>query len=195
MPWLVEFYLHTMRITVDGQERGENFHCGPILMCCEIIARLLTSVVPLVPDDLFSLLTYVPPVAHGSPMLLESLLTLPPSATLRLSLDVTKSFLRYTEHPPDAQRGWDLPPAVLMPIRLNSSFRHVGHYPQELYQRMYTSPLLVDLATPDFSMPYHVIIMSCTLITLIFGTMFNLLTRRFEVLRIEDEKRNERAVQ
>lgn len=137
-------------------------------------------------DNLFNLLTYVPPVAHGSPMLLEGLLTLPPSATLRLSLEVTKSFLRYTEHPPDAQRGWDLPPAVLMPVRLNSSLQHQHH--QVLGQRIYTSPLLVDLATPDFSMPYHVIIMTCTLITLIFGTIFNLLTRRFVVLRIEKQQ-------
>ena len=145
--------------------------------------RELTCVAP---DNLFSLLTYVPPVAHGSPMLLEGLLTLPPSATLRLSLEVTKSFLRYTEHPPDAQRGWDLPPAVLMPVRLNSSLQHQHH--QVLGQRIYTSPLLVDLATPDFSMPYHVIIMTCTLITLIFGTIFNLLTRRFVVLRIEKQQ-------
>ena len=140
-------------------------------------------------DNLFNLLTYVPPVAHGSPMLLEGLLTLPPSATLRLSLEVTKSFLRYTEHPPDAQRGWDLPPAVLMPVKLNSSIQHqTGQRSQALYQRMYTSPLLVDLATPDFSMPYHVIIMTCTLITLIFGTIFNLMTRRFVVLRIKGQE-------
>jgi GPI-anchor transamidase subunit T len=90
-------------------------------------------------------------------------------------MDVTKSFLRYTEHPPDAQRGWDLPPAVFVP--LSPDHRN--------FQRIYTPVLLVDVATPDFSMPYNVIIMSSTLIAFIFGSVFNLLTRRFAMVRIE----------
>ena len=53
------------------------------------------------------------------------------------------------------------------------------------YQRIYTPTLLADLATPDFSMPYNVIILSCTLITLIFGTIFNVLTRKFVVVRLD----------
>jgi GPI-anchor transamidase subunit T len=91
-----------------------------------------------------------------------------------MTLEVTKAFLRYTEHPPDAQRGWDLPPAVFVPIGLEDG---VG--------RIYTPILLVDLATPDFSMPYNVIIMSSTLITFIFGSVFNLLTRKFVVVKVE----------
>jgi phosphatidylinositol glycan class T len=55
------------------------------------------------------------------------------------------------------------------------------------YRRMYTSALLVDLATPDFSMPYNVIIMSSTLIALIFGTLFNMLIRRFVLVKLDDE--------
>ena len=39
--------------------------------------------------------------------------------------------------------------------------------------------------TPDFSMPYNVIIMSCTLIALIFGSVFNLLTRRFVLVCVD----------
>ncbi|KAI0318244.1 hypothetical protein OF83DRAFT_45170 [Amylostereum chailletii] len=31
-------------------------------------------------------------------------------------MDARKPFLRYTEHPPDAQRDWDLPPAVFVPL-------------------------------------------------------------------------------
>lgn len=92
-------------------------------------------------------------------------------------MDVTKSFLRYTEHPPDAQRGWDLPPAVLVPL----TSEHIN------LQRIYTPVLLVDVATPDFSMPYNVIIMSSTLIAFIFGSIFNLLTRKFALVRIEEQ--------
>lgn len=93
-------------------------------------------------------------------------------------MDVTKAFLRYTEHPPDAQRGWDLPPAVFVPIKTNGNER-------EGMGRIYTPILLVDLATPDFSMPYNVIIMSSTLITFIFGSIFNLLTRKFIMVEVE----------
>jgi len=97
-----------------------------------------------------------------------------------MTMDVTKAFLRYTEHPPDAQRGWDLPPGVFVPIGREREGSG------EL-ERIYTPILLVDLATPDFSMPYNVIIMSSTLITFIFGSVFNLLTRKFVVAKVEDE--------
>lgn len=107
---------------------------------------------------------------------------------------VTKTFLRYTEHPPDAQRGWDLPPAVLIPFdfgedaiqnRTSTSGTSGKYTSLARPRRIYTSVLLVDLATPDFSMPYNVIIMSCTLIALIFGSVFNLLTRKFVLVRLD----------
>lgn len=94
-------------------------------------------------------------------------------------MDVTKSFLRYTEHPPDAQRGWDLPPAILTPLRNASSYSA---------DRLYTSALLVDLATPDFSMPYNVIIFSCSLVAYLFGSIFNILTRKFVVVHMNLKK-------
>ena len=106
-------------------------------------------------------------------------------------MDVVKPFLRYTEHQPDAQRGWDLPPAVLVPFAFgegqNSTTPETSSGPQTQARRprrIYTPIMLVDLATPDFSMPYNVIIMSCTLIALIFGSVFNLLTRKFVVVRV-----------
>lgn len=114
-------------------------------------------------------------------------------------MDVIKPFLRYTEHPPDAQRGWDLPPAVLVPLLPANATLPAGHpklsedeidgsdFPMRSPRRMYTPILLVDLATPDFSMPYNVIIMSCTLIALIFGMVFNLLTRKFTLVRVSSE--------
>ena len=98
-------------------------------------------------------------------------------------MDVVKPFLRYTEHPPDAQRGWDLPPAVFVPLGIPEGMDNIST--GQRLRRVYTPVLLVDLATPDFSMPYNVIIMSCTLIALIFGSVFNLLTRRFVVVRVD----------
>jgi len=100
-------------------------------------------------------------------------------------MDVTKAFLRYTEHPPDAQRGWDLPPAIITPVHLIGINGSDSILP--LDGRIYTSALLVDLATPDFSMPYNVIIFTCSLIAFIFGSVFNLLTRKFVVVRFDRE--------
>lgn len=157
LPWFVQPFLHTLRIECNGTLRG----------------------------DLLSDTTYTPAIPHSRPTLYQSTLTVPAGSTVYLTMDVTKAFLRYTEHPPDAQRGWDLPPAVFVPIKTNGNER-------EGMGRIYTPILLVDLATPDFSMPYNVIIMSSTLITFIFGSIFNLLTRKFIMVEVEgDEKAGE----
>ncbi|KAJ6579120.1 Gpi16 subunit GPI transamidase component [Mycena vulgaris] len=153
MPWIVQFYLHTLVLRVDGLPR----------------------------PDLLHNISYTPPVTHARATTLQAVLTLPARSTLHLRIDVAKAFLRYTEHPPDPQRGWDLPPAVLVVLA-------AGETPELTLkpgQRIYTLSLLVDLATPDFSMPYNVIIFSCFLAAFIFGRVFNLLSRKFVVLQVE----------
>ena len=131
-------------------------------------------------DGIISNISYIPPVARSRPRTFQVTLNLPPQETVRIAMDVTKAFLRYTEHPPDAQRGWDLPPAIITPVRLIDNGSESNLF---LDGRIYTSALLVDLATPDFSMPYNVIIFTCSLIAFIFGSVFNLLTRKFVVVR------------
>ncbi|KAI6029592.1 Gpi16 subunit, GPI transamidase component-domain-containing protein [Pisolithus microcarpus] len=99
------------------------------------------------------------------------------NVTLHLSMEISRAFLKYTEHPPDAMRGWDLPPAILFPVcEPAMGICGMQNTSAGMRDRMYTPTLLIDLPTPDFSMPYNVIIFSCTLITLIFGSIFNLLT-------------------
>jgi len=154
MPWLLQFYLHTLQIRCDDAS------------CADAISNI----------------SYIPSVPHARPTMFQSILTIPPNGTIHLTMDVSKSFLRYTEHPPDAQRGWDLPPAVFVPLSPYQTNGRAARYP-----RIYTPILLVDLATPDFSMPYNVIILSCTLMTLIFGSVFNLLTRKFVVVQLEGQ--------
>lgn len=192
MPWLLQFELHTLRVHIDGVSRGTCMRGKRDVVSC-----LSTSMVSEAysnsnrADDLVDIVSYTAPVPHSRPSMLQAVLTLPPKATLLLTMDVSKPFLRYTEHPPDAQRGWDLPPAVLVPVSFgNGSGGHRGSDASRKAlptrpTRIYTPVLLVDLATPDFSMPYNVIIMSCTLIALIFGSVFNLLTRKFVVVRVE----------
>ncbi|KZT12249.1 Gpi16 subunit GPI transamidase component [Laetiporus sulphureus 93-53] len=164
MPWLLQFYLHTLHVECDGVSR----------------------------DDLAAIVSYIAPVPHSRPSLMQVVLTLPPKSTLQLTMDVSKPFLRYTEHPPDAQRGWDLPPAVFVPFSFGN--KSSGALDSSLAvpkrsTRIYTPILLVDLATPDFSMPYNVIMMSCTLVALIFGMVFNLLTRKLVVVHVGEEPR------
>lgn len=42
-----------------------------------------------------------------------------------------------------------------------------------------TTSLLLSLPTPDFSMPYNVIILTSTVIALAFGSVYNIVVRRF----------------
>lgn len=103
-------------------------------------------------------------------------------------MEVTKAYLRYTEHPPDAERGWDLPPAIFTPVRRDAN----GTFIALSEERMYSSTLLADLATPDFSMPYNVIMFTCSLIAFVFGTIHNALTRKLVVVPLtKDEKSTE----
>ncbi|GAB1519076.1 Subunit of the glycosylphosphatidylinositol transamidase complex-like protein [Rhizoctonia solani] len=111
--------------------------------------------------------------------------------TLQVTVSFRKAFILYTEHPPDAHRGWDLPAAVITPLcaEADSKTMELTHrYGLGLVDtcgtRLYTSTLLVDLATPDFSMPYNVIIMTSTVVALFFGSIFNLLTRKFVIVRV-----------
>lgn len=153
MPWHIQFYLHTLIIYVNGT-RNENVSSN---------------------------LIYTPAQPRAQPTTLQMTLSLPPQSRLQLEMEVAKMFLRYTEHPPDAQRGWDLPPAI---FSISDPFHSEDSvYPSER-RRIYSSLLLVDLATPDFSMPYNVIIFTCSLIAFIFGTVFNLLTRKFVLVKV-----------
>ena len=213
MPWHLQFYLHTLQASVNGAARGKSIYygrsagtrhilvlrpCGGTTHLASELDSLFFDLTHLTADDLVSILSYTPPVPHSRPALLQAVLTLPPGSTLHLTMDVLKPFLRYTEHQPDAQRGWDLPPAVLVPFAFGdvSSQNHTvvqqaatthGSPPdsrERRPRRIYTPILLVDLATPDFSMPYNVIILSCTLIALLFGSVFNCLTRKIVIVKV-----------
>jgi phosphatidylinositol glycan class T len=98
---------------------------------------------------------------------------------------VAKSFLGYTEHLPDAHRGWDLPPALLVHLIEDMD---TGLHPRKGHPpRIYSSAILLDLASPDFSMPYNVIILTCSLMAFVFGSVFNLLNRKFSVIALDNE--------
>lgn len=58
---------------------------------------------------------------------------------------------------------------------------------EEVFLRLHTEILLITLPTPDFSMPYNVICLACTVVAIAFGSFHNLSSRRFEAV---DPKKN-----
>lgn len=130
---------------------------------------------------------YTPARARERPTTLDLLLDVPAHSTVHVRIPFTKQFIQYDEHPPDAHRGFDLSPGILYLLPdANESSAETGE--QTYRQRLVTTKLLVDLATPDFSMPYNVIIMTSTLIALFFGSTVNLLVRRLSVVQVPLEE-------
>ncbi|CAG8552078.1 3840_t:CDS:10 [Acaulospora morrowiae] len=180
IPWYLKLYLHTLKVQVNGKDVNSDIE-HPI-------------------KDLF----YQPAVDRSRPHVIEAEILLPPNSLTSLSINFDKVFLKYTEYPPDANRGFDIGSAVISrKIRdwderdyanvreciVNGNVSGIAgclHFPI----RIYTETLLVSLPTPDFSMPYNVITLTCTVIALFFGSMFNLMTRNFVALEISLESDN-----
>ena len=142
-----------------------------------LTARLFTS--SKSSPDLIKKTFYRPALDRRRGTQLELLMSVPADSTVILTYDFEKAILRYTEYPPDANRGFDVAPAVirLLPSSGNAPGGSFVEGPADAYIR--TSSLLLPLPTPDFSMPYNVIILTSTVMALAFGMIFNLLVRRF----------------
>lgn len=142
LPWFMKPYLHTLRAHVDTSAES------PI-------------------KETY----YKPALDRQRGTHLELRMVIPPSSTLTLTYEFDKAILRYTEYPPDANRGFDVAPAVIRVLSPQAADK------KGIYIR--TTSLLLPLPTPDFSMPYNVIILTSTVMALGFGNIFNLLVRRF----------------
>ncbi|KZW01503.1 Gpi16 subunit, GPI transamidase component [Exidia glandulosa HHB12029] len=145
LPWFVTLYLHTLEIRVNDDPRRRI--------------------------DLLERLSYVPPRAPA-PTTLEPILRLPPLSRVTMRFQLERAFMLYTQFPPDAQRGWDLPPAILTVLPASTSTHS---------ERVYGKTLLADLPTPDFSMPYNVALMTLMLCGYWFSEVFRIITRKFVV--------------
>ncbi|KAL4978787.1 GPI transamidase component PIG-T [Aspergillus desertorum] len=145
LPWFLRPYIHTLQATITGRDG----------------VRRQTPASEFIKETF-----YRPGVDRERGTQLELALSVPPASTVTLTYDFEKAILRYTEYPPDANRGFNVAPAV---IKIAAS--------KPIYIR--TTSLLLQLPTPDFSMPYNVIILTSTVVALAFGSIFNLLVRRF----------------
>jgi GPI-anchor transamidase subunit T len=148
LPWYMKPYLHTLQATLHP----------PAPNATTIIQTF-----------------YRPALDRHRGTHLELHLNIPPQSTLSLTYDFDKAILRYTEYPPDANRGFDVASAIIRV--LPDSIDDAETRRRGIYLR--TTSLLLPLPTPDFSMPYNVIILTSTVIALGFGGIFNILVRRF----------------
>ena len=142
LPWFMRIYLHTLEARIDGVDGSQ----------------------PSIIEEIH----YRPAVDRERGTQLELRMRIPPKSTVFLTYDFEKSILRYTEYPPDANRGFDVAAAVIKAFT-----------PEGREVNLRTTTLLLSLPTPDFSMPYNVIIFTSTAIALAFGGMYNILVRRF----------------
>ncbi|SCZ94980.1 BZ3500_MvSof-1268-A1-R1_Chr11-3g03519 [Microbotryum saponariae] len=146
-----------------------------------------------VADEVVLSLDYTPPIARSRATTLQALLRLPPRSTTRLMMVYESSYLWYTEYPSDAHRGFEILGAsvvLLSPSNLSSTEMIKG--PSALrargeWMRLHTSSTLLSLPTPDFSMPYNVIILTSTIVALFFGSLMNRLLRGWRVVSLDEE--------
>ena len=108
----------------------------------------------------------------GTATTLEIATEIPPGAEFAVEVSFETVFLHFMRHPPDANRGWDLPAGivVVLPDAQNESPR-----------RLCAEEILLSLPTPDFSMPYNVIMFSCTVVAMFYGGLMSMSTRRMSV--------------
>ncbi|CCF56455.1 hypothetical protein KAFR_0B01560 [Kazachstania africana CBS 2517] len=124
--------------------------------------------------DIIKSTNYTPSIDRNRPTQLEFILTIPAYTSFSLSYQFDKALLHFSEYLPDANHGFEIESAVITVIHpVSYQFR--------------TSTLLLSIATPDFSMPYNVIIITSTVMGLIFGMLFNMFVKRMMTLEEADK--------
>ena len=184
-PWWVKGWVSEMELRIDDDSRNRSRFRMFLVELALIVGT----------EDLLSSFEYHP--SHPPKPSTTSLhlhLNLPPHSTLHISLPFTKLTLKYTEHRPDAERGVDIPSGILTLLDVEGEDTQDDslHFGQTNHRktgrrRIYTSRLLLDVPTPDFSMPYNVIIMSSTVMAVFFGLMHGALTRRWGWVELPDD--------
>jgi phosphatidylinositol glycan class T len=153
IPWYLRIYTHTLTVTAGGRR--------------------------IRPEKMF----YQPARDRTSPHHLELVLTLTGNSVTQIEIQFDRSFLKWTEYSPDANHGVYAGSAILT-ARLDDSLNMTtsGTSSQDYhFVRIHSESLLIYLPTPDFSMPYNVICLVSTVVSLAFGPIHNLTTRRARV--------------
>lgn len=166
LPWFVRFYLHSLTLSVTS-ESG---------------TKVLDVHDPELSNYIKNII-YNPAVDRVAPSHLELQIEAPPQTKLKFSFKFDKSMLLYSEYPPDANHGFELEPTIFALIEEDEDDKINVKYV------MRTTTSLLTLPTPDFSMPYNVIILTLTVMALTFGSIFNMLVKK-TITEEEAEKLN-----
>lgn len=110
---------------------------------------------------------------------------IPPQSTVTAKFMVEKGHLKWDEYPPDANHGFYLPAAR---FEVNITNTEDSAKPKVSTHVYYSRILLINLSTPDFSMPYNVICLTCTVVALAFGPIHNITTKRLQLIVIVSRK-------
>jgi phosphatidylinositol glycan class T len=159
IPWYLRIYMHTLRVQSDGvRVEPRSIH-------------------------------YKPAKDRSQPHHIELVLSLPPESVTEITFDFDRSYLKWTEYPPDANHGVYVNSALITALLTDS--HNMTIIPSETQSdprlvRIHTESLLVSLPTPDFSMPYNVICLVSTVVSLAFGPIHNLTTRRARIAQEPD---------
>ncbi|EGD76707.1 hypothetical protein PTSG_08058 [Salpingoeca rosetta] len=107
--------------------------------------------------------TFVPAKARVRPAHLTTWTTVPAHTTLELRIAFHHGFLRSSDYPSDPFRGLEvLPTIVLADVFENHTSRFISN------------PLAIHMAVPDMSMPFNVIMLTSTLVAIIFSMLLTL---------------------
>lgn len=129
-------------------------------------------------------LTFRPAKIRESPHFIEYQINVPTKSTLTIAMQFTRGFLTWTEHPPDANHGFYIGSTV---ISVNG--QDIGLDDDETH-RIYSEIIQVTIPVPDFSMPYNVICLACTVVAIAFGSLHNLTTRIYQKVDPDDDKKS-----
>jgi phosphatidylinositol glycan class T len=168
VPWYLRAYAHSVKVVLDG----ETIVHGAWRSEATAARRALQD------------FTFVPSRARSAPGTMSATLTLKPGQVVVFTMQFELAFLQFEEFPPDANRGFDVPGAIVQVERGRDDGGQVAS------TRIYTETLMIEMPYPDFSMPYNVITLTSTLLAFIAGTMLNLLGRKKALLenKSEDDK-------
>ncbi|XP_075157240.1 phosphatidylinositol glycan anchor biosynthesis class T [Haematobia irritans] len=165
IPWFMPIYMHTLKI--------KNRHNGEIIK-------------PKV-------LQYRPGIQRERPYYLELTFMLPSKTSVEISFDFDYIFLKWLEYPPDANHGHYIGSGVittLMPVARNytsiplSGYRFADSFNasrSSYLLTLRTESIILSLPTPDFSMPYNVICLACTVVALAFGPIHSVATKKIVI--------------
>lgn len=120
------------------------------------------------PTELGSLL-YSPSIDRVKPSQVEWKYVIPAGSRLTVETDFDMALLRYSEYPLDPARGFDVNGAIVKFKSHDSSLTH----------QIVSHTILLTLPTPDFTMPFNVIMLTSLALTFFYGYFFNLAFRRF----------------